>query len=324
MAIVGRAGDVLDTMQDTISLPCLADGLGRVVSVRGSQACVGLTAPSPQYPHDARATVGRFLGVRAGPSLLVGLITEISLQYSAPREKEQTALARVDLIGEIRSYDTTAARFLRGVSTYPAIGDPVTFVSSRELRLIFDVTSTGSIEIGKLQQDAEIAAFVNVHELLSKHFAVLGTTGVGKSSAVALLLQQVLNIHRSLRVLVLDVHNEYGRCFPGSAQLLNPGNIRLPFWLFNFEEIVDIFFACIMRILRGWDSEPDTSLRALHRNHATKPTGRTRKGIHIPYGIQDIPRRPTLAIHPSARQRDDVAAMRVSRMERGPRYNRVS
>ena len=79
--------------------------------------------------------------------------------------------------------------------------------------------------------------------MLSKHFAVLGTTGVGKSSAVALLLQKILEARGDLRVLLLDVHNEYGRCFGSQAQVLNPSNIKLPFWLFNFDEIVDVFFS---------------------------------------------------------------------------------
>jgi DNA helicase HerA-like ATPase len=43
-------------------------------------------------------------------------------------------------------------------------------------------------------------------------------------------------------VLLLDAHNEYGRCFGDKAQVLNPRNLKLPFWLFNFEEIIDILF----------------------------------------------------------------------------------
>ena len=77
-------------------------------------------------------------------------------------------------------------------------------------------------------------ARIDVDEMLSKHFAVLGTTGVGKSSAVALLLQQILQARPDLRVLLLDVHNEYGRCFGERAQVLNPSNIKLPFWLYQF------------------------------------------------------------------------------------------
>ena len=38
------------------------------------------------------------------------------------------------------------------------------------------------------------------------------------------------------------MHNEYGRCFGDRAQVLNPRNLKLPFWLFNFEEIVDVIF----------------------------------------------------------------------------------
>ena len=78
--------------------------------------------------------------------------------------------------------------------------------------------------------------------MLSKHFAVFGTTGVGKSSGVALILRQILEARPNLRVFLLDPHNEYGRCFGDRALVLNPQNLKLPFWLFNFEEIVDVFF----------------------------------------------------------------------------------
>jgi DNA helicase HerA-like ATPase len=79
--------------------------------------------------------------------------------------------------------------------------------------------------------------------MLSKHFAVLGSTGVGKSTGVSLLLNEILKSRPSLRIFLLDVHNEYGRCFGERALVLNPRNLKLPFWLFNFEEIVDVLFA---------------------------------------------------------------------------------
>jgi len=98
------------------------------------------------------------------------------------------------------------------------------------------------VEVGRLHQNGTIPAGIDVDEMLSKHFAVLGTTGVGKSSAIALLLQEILQARPDLRILMLDVHNEYGRCFGERAQVLNPNNIKLPFWLFNFDEIVDVLF----------------------------------------------------------------------------------
>ena len=45
-----------------------------------------------------------------------------------------------------------------------------------------------------------------------------------------------------LRIFLIDPHNEYGHCFRDRAQVLNPKNLKLPFWLFNFEETVDVFF----------------------------------------------------------------------------------
>ena len=187
--------------------------LGQVNSVRGCHASVGLTGASPNGPEETRATVGKFLGVCANKSLLIGLITDVSLQPGPTPQDPHVATAQLELIGEISNYDSPSARFQRGVTTYPAMGDTVTFIAARELRLIFHSSSSRMIEIGHLQLDAAIAARLDVDEMVSKHFAVLGTTGVGKSSAVALLLQQIVEARPDLRFFILDVHNEYSRCF---------------------------------------------------------------------------------------------------------------
>jgi DNA helicase HerA-like ATPase len=110
------------------------------------------------------------------------------------------------------------------------------------LRLIYDLSSSDTINIGHLNLDGSLGAYIHVDDMISKHFAVLGTTGVGKSSGVVLILQQILQARPNLRIFLVDAHNEYGRCFGDKAQIVNPGNLRLPFWLFNFEEIVDVFF----------------------------------------------------------------------------------
>ncbi|MEO8667675.1 MAG: DUF87 domain-containing protein, partial [Bauldia sp.] len=134
------------------------------------------------------------------------------------------------------------ARFHRGVSTYPAIGDPAMLIGTRELRIIYDTARSNTIDVGSLHQDAAIGAYLNVDDLLSKHFALLGTTGVGKSSGMALILNEILAARPDLRVFLLDVHNEYGRCFGDHAVVLNLRNLKLPFWLFNFEEFIDVIF----------------------------------------------------------------------------------
>jgi DNA helicase HerA-like ATPase len=213
--------------------------IGRVHAVSGSKASIGLLGADGL--HRGHATVGKFVKIHTGAARLIGVITDLSVEV-ASREPGFCGTARVDLTGEI-SDRTGTMRFRRGVTDYPTIGDEVTPLTSAELRLVFDAPGARMIKVGQLMQDASISVGVDTDELLSNHFAVLGTTGVGKSSAVALILQRILDAKPNLRILLLDVHNEYGRCFGERAFVANPGSVKLPFWLFNFEEIVDVIFA---------------------------------------------------------------------------------
>src|SRR5262249_50871439 len=231
-----------DTSRDQAKPPQAAEPFGHVLSVNGSQVRVGLLARRPSGPHGERLTVGRFVKIKTDKALLVGVITEISPPAPALANHDAQGTANLDLLGEIIPAGG-AARFRRGVMDYPTIGDPAASFTDGEMHVIFDSAGSKSIKIGHLQQDDAIGVSIDVDEMLSKHFAVLGTTGVGKSSAVALLLHQILRARPDLRVMMLDVHNEYGRCFRERANVLNHGNLRLPFWLFNFEEIIDVFFA---------------------------------------------------------------------------------
>lgn len=213
---------------------------GRVISVRGSLARVGLLAPSQVPVSEARATVGRFISIRcAAATTIIAMITEVSCE-NQPSSDEYMATASVDLLGEISGGDRP--KFQRGVTNYPTIGDAVDLVTAQDLRTVYAPSGSDQINVGTLQQDRSVIAYVDVEEMLSKHFAVLGSTGVGKSTSVSLLLNEILKARPNLRVFLLDVHNEYGRCFGDRALVLNPRNLKLPFWLFNFEEIVDVLF----------------------------------------------------------------------------------
>ncbi len=220
----------------SVSAKSPREALGRVISVQGSQASVRL----PAAPYDvagARATVGKFLGIRTGRSLLIGVVTDVSETVA-----QHEAMANLDLVGEITDNESSAPRFQRGVTEYPAIGDPVVIIAAPELALVFKNSSASVVDVGHIAQEPTIGAYIDINDLVTKHFAVLGTTGVGKSSGVALLLQEILRTRSELRLFVLDAHNEYGHCFGDRAQLVNPRNLKLPFWLFNFEEIVDVLF----------------------------------------------------------------------------------
>ncbi|MBR0696450.1 ATP-binding protein [Bradyrhizobium lablabi] len=189
---------------------------------------------------EVRATVGRFVSIRCLTSVIVAMITEVSCE-GLPESDAYIATASVDLLGEILGGERP--KFQRGVTNYPTIGDGVELITNQELRTVYAPSGSDQINVGTLQQDRSVTAYVDVEEMLSKHFAVLGSTGVGKSTGVSLLLNEILKSRPNLRIFLLDVHNEYGRCFGERAQVLNPRNLKLPFWLFNFEEIVDVLFA---------------------------------------------------------------------------------
>jgi DNA helicase HerA-like ATPase len=210
--------------------------VGRVAAVTGSEATIDL---SGRAQGANGATVGKFLAVTTAKNVIVGLITEIGEQAVSGGFRK---IAEVDLIGEIRN-EGGATRFQRGVSDYPNIGDTAAVLSDAELRMIYGSAQGDRVEIGHLQQNPDVSVHIDIEQLISKHFAIVGTTGVGKSSGVAAILQRILEARLSLRIFLIDPHNEYGRCFGDKAQVLTPRNLKLPFWLFNFEEIVDAFFS---------------------------------------------------------------------------------
>ena len=220
-----------------------AEPLGKIIAVSGSKATIGILPSGLSSAEDARTTVSKFVMIHSDQSRLIGVVTEISLNLP-PFAKEQgyRAIADIDLMGEIRTEAGGVHTFWRGVSEYPSISDAVTLLTSGEFRLIYKKSDADTASVGTLQQDHSTDAYININELLSKHFAVLGTTGVGKSNGVVIILQQVLATRPDVRIFLLDAHNEYGKCFGEKAVVLNPRNLKLPFWLFNFEEIVDVFF----------------------------------------------------------------------------------
>ena len=218
-----------------------SDPIGHVISVRGSRAKVGLPAPCPKG--SSRPTVGAFVSMEADGGVIVGVITEVeAATVFDPGNHSYQAIAHVDLTGEIIRAIDGRTTFRRGVRAHPAIGDEVCALTSEDLKVIYGSLRVRSIEIGTLAQDPSVPAYVDFDSLLAKHFAIVGSTGVGKSSGVAVLLNGMIRTDPSLRVLVLDAHNEYGRSFGSKAQVTGADDLKLPFWMFNFEEMIDVIY----------------------------------------------------------------------------------
>ena len=212
-----------------------------MIVVTGSQVTVEL---DPRSRSKEKATVGQFMGLMSGTILIVGMVTEVGELAVLPAAAglPLRKVARLDLLGEVRSGPDGQARFQRGITEYPGLGDTAVLLGERELQVVYGKADTDHAHIGNLQQNSQIGVHIDIDDLVSRHFAILGATGVGKSSGVAIILQKILDARPNLRIFLVDPHNEYGRCFGDKAQVLTPRNLRLPFWLFNFEEIVDAFF----------------------------------------------------------------------------------
>ncbi len=132
--------------------------------------------------------------------------------------------------------------FPSGISAYPYLGAIAHRIRASDLMRIFDAGKDSSCVIGKLTQDESIDAAIHIPSMLSKHFAVVGSTGVGKSTAVSLLLHKAIVSDPKLRVLILDPHNEFAAAFPKHSVVIDTDTLDLPFWLMRLDEFAEVIF----------------------------------------------------------------------------------
>jgi DNA helicase HerA-like ATPase len=208
--------------------------LGRVVAVAGSQMTAALT--NDELVENA-VRIGGMVKVRCADFEVVGTVAAIQLENSGSSSR---SIFVVDLLGEIATAEDSRKQFSRGVSHHPVIGTPVRAVTEADQTAIYTRPSASNFGIGTLYHNPRRPAFVLVNELLSKNFAVLGTTGSGKSCAVTLILSAILGDHPNAHVVLLDPHNEYAAAFGELAEVVNADNLQLPLWVLDFEEAVRV------------------------------------------------------------------------------------
>src|ERR1700719_2004555 len=207
--------------------------LGRVMTVAGSQITVN---PEAEIGDEGLFRIGAMVKVGNGDREVVATISAVRFESNSPSKP----ILFADLLGEIVASDEGPSRFRRGVTQHPISGTPVVAATGADLTTIFAHLERSNVRIGTLYNDSDQPAFVLVNELLRKHFAVLGTTGSGKSCAVSLLLSAILADYPMAHIILIDPHNEYRRVFGKAAEVINIDNLQLPFWLFDFEEAVGI------------------------------------------------------------------------------------
>lgn len=203
--------------------------IGHVTTVGGAQATAAFE-PGSAVAHAIR--VGALVRIGDGAREVIGTINALQRVGSS----QSSDLLVVDLLGELTRSAEGQRRFSRGVSHHPALGAPVRTAGEAEFTAVYRRLWDASLRIGTLDGDAVRPAFLLMNELMSKHFAVLGATGSGKSSAVALILSAILADYPSTHIVLLDPHNEYSAAFGDLAETIDVDNLQLPFWLLDFEE----------------------------------------------------------------------------------------
>jgi DNA helicase HerA-like ATPase len=225
--------------------------IGRVVEVSGSKIVGELegTVEDLYRTYKSRrytvGQVGSIVKIEAGDKLVFGVVTKLRMTETLLDDKENpppetvsdAKWLEIELFGEAlrTGLGESDFNFQRGVVTYPLPGQGIFVASVAELARIYHRPDKTSIHIGALVQASSLPVYLLADDLLGKHFAVLGTTGSGKSCSVTVLLRSILSVAPKAHVILLDPHNEYRRAFPGSAEIIDPTTLNLPHWLLNFE-----------------------------------------------------------------------------------------
>jgi DNA helicase HerA-like ATPase len=265
----------------------VVERVGRIVAVTGALAILLIDVEDDQRAgRQARSPeIGTLLKVDSPKSISLALVSALSSPMPSHNAGDkELRIVEVEFIGELpKDASGMPTAFRRGISCYPSLGDIVYRANKQELEKAYACDTDSAIRVGHIQQDSAIPAMIKIDEMLGKHFAVLGTTGTGKSCAVALMLRRILEKNPQAHILLLDVHREYAQSFKGLAEIITPDNMNLPFWLLNFDEIVEILIG--QQANRDTDTEvlreliPMAKLR--YMNNQRRDKGQIMRGREI-------------------------------------------
>jgi uncharacterized protein len=216
--------------------------LGAITACTGSKAIVSAELNADNFREDW--TVSRFITLVGSQSRIIGMLYNIELPDEIWKaEGVNRVRFHVELVGEVTDDPVTGQpNFSRGISAYPNIGSLAHRIRAADLAAIYRNDRAGVVSVGVLSQNKDLSATISINEMLSKHFAIVGSTGVGKSSAVSLLVRKAISVKPELRVLILDPHNEFSHAFPDIAVTLDNDTLKLPYWLFKLDEFAEVLF----------------------------------------------------------------------------------
>ena len=216
--------------------------------------------------------VGGFVRIPLGFVSLYGIISQVGASAVPDRYIEENTHGNrwltVQLVGEGQA----GLRFDRGISQYPTIGDSAHIVTDADLRTIYGRPEDPRyVQVGHLAAAESIPALVDIDALVTRHSAVVGTTGSGKSTTVVGLLAALS--HRvqypSARIVVIDIHGEYGKALRDRAAIFRTNAVEargekplyIPYWAMNCEELLPFTLGTIDKADRGTVIDRITTLK---------------------------------------------------------------
>lgn len=231
--------------------------------------------------------VGSQIKIRVGDGWLLASVRD----QRKDRRSETGIIAHIDFLGEGVEEKLTGriTGFRRGVTRYPVPGAMVYPASTEDLKQIYASDGRANITIGRVFPTRDIRAGLYIDAMLGKHFALLGSTGTGKSTSAALILHKICEAAPNGHIVMIDPHGEYSAAFRQTGQILDVSNLQMPYWLMNFEEHCEVLLTS-----DGNERQVDMDILAkclLHarsKNRLAETMGKITVDSPIPYLLSDL------------------------------------
>jgi uncharacterized protein len=210
--------------------------IGRVIAV---SAAVATALLDPR--HDAPLEMGNVVKMPTWAGTVYGMVNRLeALNHGSKPSQGDQKIAEIEFAGEIADNETEVG-FRPGASAFPVLDAPVWMATPADLRTIYAPPQAATAQIGLLHQDGRVPVHILIDQLLGRHFSIVGSTSSGKSCLVAAILGAVLEQAPHAHIVLLDLHGEYGNALGPHAAVLSPGDrLYFPYWLFTFEELVEV------------------------------------------------------------------------------------
>ena len=230
-------GTVQDVQGDTINVKLDQDTISGLVFIDGHGYRIG--------------QIGSFVRIPIGFIDLFGIVSQVGAgavpESLVDSEPHGNRWIRVQLVGE----GQRSGEFQRGITQYPTINDEAHLVTEHDLSRIYGTPDEPKfIGIGNIASAESVPALIDIDRLVTRHSAVVGATGAGKSTTVANLLASLSFPDRypSSRIIVLDIHGEYYAALKDRATIFRVNAsegkrgkpLFIPYWALSFEELLRV------------------------------------------------------------------------------------